>query len=235
MKVPPAFSVPAPENMILEEVPPVVMFPETVTVPEEIVMTVSRLALAAPLRAIEAAVNVPAPTAMVDEALLVGTTLHMVMAPDTLRMLVPSVRVIPLLAPLPAGALTVMEVQAAVYALGTVTVMPELTVTVSPLIGTLDPPQVAVLFQLPVTEAVLAAANADKGLSSMTSKASSCTAKSFFTRYLNMAELLCLHLPPRYTMQNTTDRSSKKRAIRQDIQDYDFGSRELATETAFTN
>jgi hypothetical protein len=39
-----------------------------------------------------------------------------------------------------------------------------LIVTVSPATGTEDPPQVAVLFQLPVTDAVLAAAQAGEAL-----------------------------------------------------------------------
>jgi hypothetical protein len=45
----------------------------------------------------------------------------------------------------------------------TVTVTPLLIVTVSDDVGTADPPQVAVLFQLPVTEAVLAAAKIGNG------------------------------------------------------------------------
>ena len=42
IKVPPAFIIPAPENMILEEVPAEVILPETVTVPVDIVTELLR-------------------------------------------------------------------------------------------------------------------------------------------------------------------------------------------------
>jgi hypothetical protein len=74
-----------------------------------------------------------------------------VIAPPTVRIFVPLI-VIPLLA---AGALIVMLAHTA--ATSTVTITPEFIVTASLEMGTGAPPQVAVLLQLPVTEAVLCA------------------------------------------------------------------------------
>jgi hypothetical protein len=109
-----------------------------------------RLAAVPPGIAMLAALNVPVPTATVLLKFAVGAV--MVIAPETVRLFVP-LMVIPLLA---AGALIVILVHAA--ATSTVTITPLLMVTVSPATGTGFPPHVAVLLQLPVTEAVLAAA-----------------------------------------------------------------------------
>jgi microcystin-dependent protein len=64
----------------------------------------------------------------------------------------------------------------------TVTVMPSLMVTVSPATGTAEPPHVAVAFQAPVTEAVLAAALAVDGAKSAAIKVRSERAVSFFIK-----------------------------------------------------
>jgi hypothetical protein len=76
----------------------------------------------------------------------------MVIAPVTASVFVPLI-VIPLFA---AGAFTVI-LAAAAAATSTVTTTPVLMVTASVDVGTAAPPHVAVLFQLPVTEAVLCA------------------------------------------------------------------------------
>jgi hypothetical protein len=76
----------------------------------------------------------------------------MVIAPETVRIFVP-LMVIPLLAD---GALIVILTHAAVVS--TVTVMPLFMITSSPDDGTGPPPQVVLLLQLPLTEAVIVAA-----------------------------------------------------------------------------
>ena len=167
MKVPLTFKVPAPENVTLEEVPADVMSPLTVMAPVESVRSVYRLTVLTPARAIEPADKVPAPTAIAVVKFAAG--LAVVMAPDTLRPLVAPAKVMPLLA---VGAEMLTLVQAAVYAAGIVTVMVGLMVTVSPATGTELPPHVAVLFQLPVTLAVRAAAHTAEGLRSKAVRAS---------------------------------------------------------------
>ena len=107
--------------------------------------------MAPPLIVVLIPVNVPAPTASVVVEVAVGAV--MVIALVTARVFVPSI-VIP---PEAAGALKVM-LEAAVEVWSTVTVIPLLMVTASFEPGTLEPPQVAVLLQLPLTEAVLGAA-----------------------------------------------------------------------------
>src|SRR4030042_2915746 len=145
--------VPAPVNVSLAcaAVPENVIPPVTLIVPGETDTVQYRPAVVRPGIAMLPALNVPVPTAIV----LVTVPLDgafMVIAPETVRLFV-LLMVIPLLA---AGALIVMLAHSA--AVSTVTITPLLIVTVSPATGTGDPPQVAVSLQLPVTEAVLAAA-----------------------------------------------------------------------------
>jgi hypothetical protein len=79
--------------------------------------------------------------------------LFIVQAPETVNELVPLI-VIPLFAD---GAVKFIEVHAELTS--TVTTTPEFIVTASPATGTEDPPHVAVLLQLPETDAVRFAAN----------------------------------------------------------------------------
>ena len=79
---------------------------------------------------------------------------EIVIAPETVRLLVPE-KVIPLAVFPPFIAILAQE---AVVLM--VTVTPLLIVTASLAVGTEDPPQVVVLFQLPDTEAVRCAFNA---------------------------------------------------------------------------
>jgi hypothetical protein len=75
----------------------------------------------------------------------------MVIAPVTVSVFVPFI-VIPLFT---AGAFTVILAHASTPSI--VTTIPELIITASADVGTAAPPQVAVLLQLPVTDAVLCA------------------------------------------------------------------------------
>jgi hypothetical protein len=79
-------------------------------------------------------------------------------APETVRVLVPLI--VKAVVPVEAN---VIDVQAA--AAVTVTVIPAFIVTASPSTGTDSPPHVAVEFQLPVTDAVLAARVPSLGVS----------------------------------------------------------------------
>ena len=87
-----------------------------------------------------------------------------VIAPETVREFVP-LMVMPVMVLSVVGALQAIEAQLAVVSM--VTTLLALMVTVSPATGTEAPPHVAVLLQLPVTLAVLAAAHTDAGQSSM--------------------------------------------------------------------
>jgi hypothetical protein len=98
----------------------------------------------------EPALRVPAPTAMITVKPADG--LGMLISPVTVRELVPLI-VMRLLA---VAAANVTELHTA--AVSTVKLIPALIVTVSAATGTAAPPHVAVLLQLPLTEAVLAAA-----------------------------------------------------------------------------
>ncbi len=151
---PPTLSVPAPVIVtpaLFLLLPLIEISPETVTVPVEI-ERVCFLALAAPVKAILPAVNVPEPTASVFEP--APDPSGIVMAPETAS--VWPEFIITLVAA--EGVGKVMEVAAA-FAV-TVTVAPEAIVTVSPLPGTDPPTHVVVALQLP-PEAVLVAADAD--------------------------------------------------------------------------
>ncbi len=63
-KVPPAFNVPAPENIILEATPAEVMFPDTVTIPVDTFISVVFVVPVVPKREIEPAVKLPLPTSI---------------------------------------------------------------------------------------------------------------------------------------------------------------------------
>ena len=108
-------------------------------------------------RATEAAENVPAPTLMVLET-PPFPGLCMVTAPLGVNDAVASARLIAAAPTVPVVKSIV--VHCAAYPDGTVTVIPELIVTESAEPGTDEPPHVAVLLQLPLTEAILAAAAA---------------------------------------------------------------------------
>ena len=150
--VPAMLSVPVPVNKSLAwaEIPEKVMLPETVIKPEETDNVQKRPAVPLPGIAILAALNIPVPTPIVLViAPVVGA--FMMIAPETVSVFVPLI-VIPLFV---AGAFN--TTLAAIAAISTVTVMPELITTASDEVGTAAPPQVAVLLQLPVTDAVLVA------------------------------------------------------------------------------
>jgi hypothetical protein len=151
---PPMLRFPVPVNVSLAWA----AVPESVTAPVQLIVpvetdTVQNLpAVALPGIVMLPALNVPVPTAIVLVIVpVVGE--FMVTAPVTVSVFVP-LMVMPLFA---AGAFIVILATAAVLTF-TVTTTPELMITISPATGTAEPPHVAVLFQFPVTEAVLVAA-----------------------------------------------------------------------------
>ena len=152
MKVPPAFKIPASENVILEPVLADVILPETVAVPVDIRICVT-LVPEDPCRAMDNAEKVPESTLIVLVLPFAGR--GMVTAPLAVRDDVLVART------MEADALPLVKlivVHRAAYPSGTVTVMPPLMVTESAAPGTDEPPQVFVLFQSPDTLAVLGAA-----------------------------------------------------------------------------
>ena len=128
-----------------------VILPVTLMVPVETETIEFLPVVALPAILIDAAFNVPAPTASILDTEAVGE--FIVIAPETFKV-IPLFIVIPLAA---AAALIVMLATAAVVT-STVTVIPELIKIISPETGTAAPPHVAVALQLPVTVAVLVAA-----------------------------------------------------------------------------
>jgi len=114
-----------------------------------------------------AALSVPAPTAI--SLVTAAEGAFMVTAPATASEFA-LLMVMPLAA---AGAAIVRLAQAA--AISTATVVPLLTVTESPEVGGLDPPHVAALLQLPLTEATFAAARAGLTVSTPSNKGLSAT------------------------------------------------------------
>jgi hypothetical protein len=134
------------------------MLPVVVIVPVETDTVQNRPAVALPGIAMLPALSVPVPTAIV-LVIVPADGAFMVIAPETVSVFVP-LMVMPLLA---AGAFIVKLLHASVPS--TVTITPVLIVTESADVGGPEPPQVAVLLQLPVTEAVYAAARAGVGMS----------------------------------------------------------------------
>jgi len=153
-RLPPMFIVPAPVkvNCACAAVPEKVMAPLVVTVPVETDRIVFRLAVWLPAMLMLVALNVPVSTARVLATAAVGK--FIVMVPDTVRVFVPLI-VMPLA--VEAALMVTLRHDAGT---STVTVIPLLMVTASADVGTAEPPQVVVLLQLPLTEAVLAAPSA---------------------------------------------------------------------------
>lgn len=144
---PPTFNNPVDENTMAALAPllSVVISPDTITVPVEIVNWC--LVLVPPSRKdMLLAIKFPAPTARV---LVELDGLRIVTVPET-------VRVIPELILTTEFEVAVeRKVRDKQFAVAsTVTVIPLLIVTASDEVGTADPPHVAVLFQFPVTLAV---------------------------------------------------------------------------------
>ena len=145
-KVPLKYKFPAPENVNRQPVVPVFIVPLILTVPVEMVIILFLLVVLA-FMVSEPAVRVPAPTAIVKFVLLLPG-LIIFTRPVTDR------EFDPLMVNRPVFTVVKVLQTAAIF---TVTVIPLLIITSSEEVGTEDPPQVAVLFQLPLTDAVLVA------------------------------------------------------------------------------
>jgi hypothetical protein len=158
MKVPAVFRVPAPVKVRREATPAVEkVAPVILIVPVDKLTVVKRVPPVVPPRVRVPVVKVPAPTAIVLVPLGFGRDI--VVAPEIVREFDPLIVTAEAELTVPAQ---VKEEQTA--AVSTVTLIPLFIVQVSPATGTADPPQVAVLLQLPETEAVLAAARAEIGV-----------------------------------------------------------------------
>ena len=151
------------------------MFAVIVAVPVEIVNSVSREPVV-PLRARDAPVKVPAPTFSV-LAVLPVAFLAIVTAPLAVNDAVASASVI---VEAPALVEKAIVVHCAAYPEGTVTVTNAPIVTESDDPGMEDPPHVAVLFQAPVTLAVLAAARVEEGKRTVRNKSEKPKAIKYF-------------------------------------------------------
>lgn len=155
----------------MQPVVPHVMFPETVNEPVVTLNTLLRAVTVADIVRVVPTDIEPAFTLIVQVRLVAGRGIDT--APETVSEFVPLI----VMAEFVFTAANVIEAQAAGAV--TVTVIPELIVTLSPATGTDCPPQVAVLFQSPVTEAVLFASGASAGgpgISLITAASSSETA-----------------------------------------------------------
>ena len=156
-RVPPIFNVPASVNVnrACAAVPENVILPETLIVPVETETIQFLLAVPLPGIAILVAFKVPVPT---DKVLLTAAVGAFIVIAPQLRILEPLID-IPFAV---ADALMVIVPTNGVLATSMVTVTPLLIMILSPATGTAAPPQVAVLDQLPETDAVLVAASTFK-------------------------------------------------------------------------
>jgi len=148
-KEPPIFIEPEPVNVNWHPVVPVVIAPEILTIPVEIViMSLGPIVVA--LMVSEPEVSDPAFTAMVQVCPAFGN--GMLISPVTVREFAPEI--VTELEVTTAAKVSVLQAATT----STVTVIPLLIVTASAAVGTAAPPHVAVLLQFPETDAVLGAA-----------------------------------------------------------------------------
>lgn len=140
-RLPFILSVPIPEKTSLLSVPDKVIFPLTVAVPVDIVISETLLVVVPFIERLPAD-RVPAPTARVEVPLLVGS--FSVIEPETVRLLLPEI-VMPVVAP---ELFIVTDAHTA--ATSTVTVWPLAIITASVDAGTPEGLQVAAALQLPL-------------------------------------------------------------------------------------